>query len=540
MWGTSGVGYERFGRYVLHECLGAGGMAAVHRATVDIGGGVIREVALKRLLPQLADDKKLVDDFIREARISAQLHHPNIVRILELGRSAGVYFIAMELVQGFSLLQLMKLAIMQSSQTPIGVVVSLLVELCDALDYASNATDTDGEPLHIVHRDLSPSNLIVTDDGHLKVIDFGVAKALSGKFMTSSGMVKGKFGYMSIEALQGKPLDRRADIFSVGVVAWELVTGVRLFKAANDYDVVTLIQRGAREPPSAYNPQCPPELDEIVMRALAKSRDERWPNAAVMRRTLDSLRRTYRDGPQDVVAWIRKLVPPERAEETTSYELDSGEPDGPSIVVEPNDPFAEPSFIPSGLVQPIDEVSRAAADELSGSFASPLELSVSYAAPLAAQLGLLQHLDDSAPVVQIEAGYSAEEQPFEDEPRVAPLPEIPDTSDFSITPFIEVMPPVEGETYVLEDESILVTEAPLDEGETAFVDGPPFRDDTGPLERPPFEMPPPEPERRRGAVSRPPSTLAKRSKEQRLRDTVESQASDDLDATVLGTSLDET
>lgn len=531
MWGTSCVGYERFGRYVLHECLGAGGMAAVHRATVDIGGGVIREVALKRLLPQLADDKKLVDDFIREARISAQLHHPNIVRILELGRTAGVYFIAMELVQGFSLLQLMKLAIMQSSQTPIGVVVSLLVELCDALDYASNATDTDGEPLHIVHRDLSPSNLIVTDDGHLKVIDFGVAKALSGKFMTSSGMVKGKFGYMSIEALQGKPLDRRADIFSVGVVAWELVTGVRLFKAANDYDVVTLIQRGAREPPSAYNPQCPPELDEIVMRALAKSRDERWPNAAVMRRTLDSLRRTYRDGPQDVVAWIRKLVPRERAEETTSYELDSGEADGPSIVVEPNDSFAEPSFVPSSLVQPIDdEVSRVASDDLSGSFASPLELSVSYAAPLAAQLGLLQHLDDSAPVVQIEAGYSAEDQPFSDAPSAGPPTELPDTSDFSITPFIEVSPPVADDS----DED--------DHGETAFVDGPAFRDDTGPLERPAFEPPMPAfAERRRGAVSRPPSTLAKRSKEQRLRDTVESPpASDDLDSTVLGTSLDET
>jgi serine/threonine-protein kinase len=297
-------------------------MASVHRATIDIGGGVIRDVALKRLLPQLADDKQFVEDFVREAKLAASLNHPNIVRILELGRNHGTYFIAMELVVGQSLLQLMKLAWSMRVQTPIGIVVALCDELLDALDYASSATDLDGEPMQIVHRDLSPSNLIITDDGHVKIIDFGVAKALSGKFMTNTGLVKGKLSYMSIETLMGKPLDRRADIFSVGVVMWEMITGRRLFRGHDDFEVISRIRDGAKEPPSKYNPACTPELDEIVMHALAKSRDDRWPSAGVMRTALVTLRRTFKEGPADVIAWKHTLVPELHVvEETTHLEL---------------------------------------------------------------------------------------------------------------------------------------------------------------------------------------------------------------------------
>ena len=317
---------ERFGRYTVLEPLGTGGMAVVHRATIDIGSGVIQEVALKRLLPQLADDKRLVEDFIREAKLAAQLHHPSIVRILELGRSQSTYFIAMELVRGQSLLQLMKLSWLRRGQIPIGVVVALLAELLDALDYASTATDADGDPLEIVHRDLSPSNLIITPDGHLKIIDFGVAKAVSGKFMTNTGMIKGKLGYMSLEVLSATPLDRRADIFSIGVVAWELFTGKRLFKGKNEYDVITKIRKGAKEPPSKFNSAVTPELDEIVMHALSLQRDDRWPSAAVMKCALDSVRRTYRDGVREIAAWVRMLVPEiNEVDETTSMVLSMGD-----------------------------------------------------------------------------------------------------------------------------------------------------------------------------------------------------------------------
>ena len=320
------MGYERFGSYNVHECLGAGGMASVHRATIDIGGGVIRDVALKRLLPQLADDKQFVEDFVREAKLAASLNHPNIVRILELGRTNNTYFIAMELVRGQSLLQLMKLAWTMRIATPIGIVVAIFDELLDALDYASSTTDLDGEPMEIVHRDLSPSNLIITDDGHVKIIDFGVAKALSGKFMTNTGLVKGKLSYMAAETLAGAALDRRADIFSIGVVMWELITGRRLFRGHNEYEVISRIRDGASEPPSTYNAACTPELDEIVMHALARKRDDRWPSAGVMRTALMTLRRTFKDGPADIVAWKHSLVPELHViEETTHMELSTGD-----------------------------------------------------------------------------------------------------------------------------------------------------------------------------------------------------------------------
>ena len=351
------MGYQRFGAYKVHECLGAGGMASVHRATIDIGGGVIREVALKRLLPQLADDKKFIEDFVREAKLAANLNHPNIVRILELGRNKdGTYFIAMELVVGQSLLQLMKLAWSMRMQTPIGIVVAIFGELLDALDYASTAVDNDGEPMNLVHRDLSPSNLIITDDGHVKIIDFGVAKGLTGKFMTNTGMVKGKLSYMAMETLTGEQLDRRADIFSIGVVMWELITGRRLFRGHNEYEVITKIRDGASEPPSTYNASCTPELDEIVMHAVAKSRDERWPSAGVMRTALNTLRRRFKDGPAEVVAWKRKLIPEVHVvEDTTHMELSTSDllaegslrraaqgsmppDDEPSIHIEPERP----------------------------------------------------------------------------------------------------------------------------------------------------------------------------------------------------------
>lgn len=316
---TSGV--DQFGRYSVFECLGAGGMATVHRATTEIGGGVQREVALKRMLPQLADDKKTLDDFIREAKLAAQLHHPNIVRILELGRNGSTYFIAMELVRGDSLLQLMKLMHARRLQAPAGVVVAILAELCEALDYASTASDLEGEPMEIVHRDLSPSNLIISEEGRVKIIDFGVAKSVSGKFQTSSGLVKGKLGYMALEVLAGKEIDKRADLFSIGIVAWELLTGQRLFAAINEYEVITKIRKGAKQPPSVFNSTCTPELDEIVMHALSRKRDERWPSAGVMKRALDTLRRTHPDGPREVDAWRRSLAPDAPDEDSTTMEL---------------------------------------------------------------------------------------------------------------------------------------------------------------------------------------------------------------------------
>ena len=348
---------ERFGPYTVHECLGAGGMATVHRATVAIGPGLTREVALKRLLPQLADDRQFIEDFVREAKLAAQLDHPNIVHIHELGQIDQTYFIAMELVRGHSVASLLKRARTARVPPPIGVVVALLTDLCDALDYASRGRDVHGQPLHIVHRDLTPSNLLVTDEGRLTIIDFGVAKTLSGKFMTSTGMVKGKLGYMSVEALTGASIDARTDLFSIGVVAWELIAAQRLFTGNSEIEVMMKIRAGEVEPPSRHNPACPADLDGVILRALARDRDQRWPTAAAMRRALDQVRARYPESAAQIVAWKHTLVP--RPVPAPPVEVDTLELSGRDLLSQARSPLAEGSrrcptspAVPLGLAGP--------------------------------------------------------------------------------------------------------------------------------------------------------------------------------------------
>jgi len=204
-------------------------------------------------------------------KLAAQLDHPNIVHIFELGSSAGTYFIAMELVRGQTVVQLMKKGSVTKTRPPLGVVVSIIAELCDALHYAHRGRGVYGQQLNIVHRDLTPSNLLITDEGRVKIIDFGVAKALSGKFMTNTGMIKGKLGYMSVEALSGSSIDARTDLFSLGVIAWELIAARRLFRGQNEYELITKVRAGNVSPPSVYNASCPPELDAIILKAVART-----------------------------------------------------------------------------------------------------------------------------------------------------------------------------------------------------------------------------------------------------------------------------
>ena len=300
---------ERFGPYVIHAELGVGGMATVDHASVEVARSVRRSVALKRLLGAYTDDRCYVDNFVREAQLASTLHHPSIVQIFDFGCIDRTYYIAMELVQGSSLLALLRESGKRRRRPPIPIALALLDELCDALDYSSNGTDTYGEPLRIVHRDLSPGNLMVTFDGHLKLIDFGIAKAIAGsRFITSSGLVKGKIGYIAVELLAGKPLDTRSDLFSAGVIAWELVTGRKLFDARSDAELVEKMQRAPIPPPSALNPDCPAELDAIVLRALARPVEARWQSAAGMRAALSELRRDCRHAtPREVAAWVAGL-----------------------------------------------------------------------------------------------------------------------------------------------------------------------------------------------------------------------------------------
>jgi serine/threonine protein kinase len=304
--GADAAAEEQFGPYLVYERLGVGGMATVHRALERGIEGFERVVALKRLLPHLAADGSFIKSFVREAKLASLLNHVNIVQIFELGRVGTEYFISMEYIDGRDIRRILRHARKVSGPPPIHVTVGLLLQLCDALDYAHHKVDDSGTPLGLVHRDVSPSNVLVTSAGQVKVIDFGIAKAQSVQLRTQTGRVKGKLAYMAPEALAGKDLDARSDVFAAGVIAHELLTARPLFATKNEYQTLMKVQRGEIMPPSTFNQACPPELDAIVLRALARDPDERFLHASDMRDELHAMRRPYnlQTADRDIAMWL--------------------------------------------------------------------------------------------------------------------------------------------------------------------------------------------------------------------------------------------
>ncbi|MDB4961597.1 MAG: serine/threonine protein kinase [Myxococcales bacterium] len=297
---------EQFGPYLVYERLGVGGMATVHRALERGIEGFERMVALKRLLPHLAEDASFIKAFVREAKLASLLNHVNIVHIFELGRVGTEYFISMEYIDGKDIRRILRHARKVTGPPPVNVTVGLLLQLCDALEYAHTKSDDRGQPLMLVHRDVSPSNVIVTRAGHVKVIDFGIAKAQSSQLRTQTGRVKGKLAYMAPEAISGKDLDARSDLFACGVIAHELLTARPLFASKNEYQTLLKVQRGDIMPPSTFNQGCPPELDAIVLKALARDPDQRYSSATEIRDALLVLRKTYdlQTTNRDIAAWV--------------------------------------------------------------------------------------------------------------------------------------------------------------------------------------------------------------------------------------------
>jgi len=309
---------EVFGPYLVYERIGVGGMATVHRAKERGIAGFERFVALKRLLPHLAEDEKFVRAFVREAKLASLLQHPNIIQLYELGRVGHVYFISMELIEGHDVRQILRHARRVTGPPPIQVVLSILCQVCEALEYAHTRVDENDEPLGLVHRDVSPSNVIVSQSGYVKLVDFGIAKANAVHLRTQSGRVKGKMAYMSPEAVKGVELDARSDMFSTGVLAHELLTARPLFATKNDYQTLMRVQKATVAPPSTYNQACPPELDAIVLKALERDRSKRWQSAEAMREALDELRTDYQltANPVSLAEWVRlafaQEAPPRR------------------------------------------------------------------------------------------------------------------------------------------------------------------------------------------------------------------------------------
>ena len=276
------------GKYHLLDRIAMGGMAEIFRAKAKGAEGFEKLVAVKRILPQMVDDQEFVDMFIDEAKTVAQLSHANICQIFEFGQEAGTYFIALELVEGRDLKQVMLTRRRQGQPIPLPIVLAIISKTCEALEYAHNCKTPEGEPMNIVHRDVSPQNVLISYLGSVKLIDFGIAKAMGRLTKTSAGNIKGKFAYMSPEQVSAHPIDHRSDIFACGTVLWEALTNKRLFKAENEIVTMQMVRKAEITPPSEVNPDLPKGIDPIVLKSLARDPEERYQNTGDL---LDDLER---------------------------------------------------------------------------------------------------------------------------------------------------------------------------------------------------------------------------------------------------------
>jgi len=295
-----------FGEYSIGEQLGTGGMASVHRAERRVKG-VRQRVALKRMLPHAAADPDLVKLFLDEARLVSLLRHRNIAEVYDFGSVGDEYFLAMELVAGPTLKQLLRHSGATVGLIPYPIALNLLIQVCDALAYAHERRDEHGKPLHLVHRDVSPSNIVISSNGVVKLIDFGIAKTVSTH--TQAGIIKGKIAYIAPEYLEDTGLDRRADLWAVGVVAYELLCNARLFNADDDFEMMRQVRSQPITPPSAHNPDIPAELEAIVMTALQRAPAQRWQNATALRNALAGVGRPSSNAEvMEWVEWVFKLA----------------------------------------------------------------------------------------------------------------------------------------------------------------------------------------------------------------------------------------
>ncbi len=269
-------------RYTITERLDHGGMAEVFRGVAESLEGFKKNVAIKRVLPNLTKNQKFVQMFLDEARLSLFLQHANIVQVFDISKTPdNAYFLVMEFVDGCNLKSLIERQKQKGRRIEIAHTIYIMMEACKALNYAHFLEHPEtNEPLGIVHRDISPPNILLSKNGEIKIVDFGLAKANSQIESTDPGVVKGKFSYLSPEAASGLDVDHRADVFAVGIILWELFTSRRLFYGDTDYQTVELVRQARVPSIAALNPEIEPELEAIVRKSLAKDVNDRYQNAA--------------------------------------------------------------------------------------------------------------------------------------------------------------------------------------------------------------------------------------------------------------------
>ncbi|HYS08667.1 MAG TPA: protein kinase [Myxococcales bacterium] len=356
----------KFGNYLLLERIAVGGMAEVFVAKAFGVEGFERLLAIKKILPTMGEDPEFIHMFVDEARIAVQLAHANIVQVLELGKHDENLYIAMEYVSGRDLRQLIDRFRKRQEALPIPQACLIVAEVCEALDYAHRKKDAKGRPLGIVHRDVSPQNVLVSFDGEVKLIDFGIAKAESRLQKTQSGILKGKFSYMSPEQVKGRPIDGRSDVFACGVLLWELVCGEKLFTGESDFAILEKVKHCVVPEPRARNPGCPEGLQRVILKALANDPADRYQGASELHDELVPFTMTGGTvlGSRQLASWLRDEFKSEfeREQKRLRAWQAAGTPpprrsDVPAVVVAdlaqtPRDPMPAVTFLEQGQNAP--------------------------------------------------------------------------------------------------------------------------------------------------------------------------------------------
>jgi serine/threonine protein kinase/TolA-binding protein len=316
----------RFGKYLLLDKIATGGMAELYEAKITGIQGFEKLIAIKRILPHLASEEELVTSFIDEAKLAALLHHQNIVQIYDFGRIEDSYYIAMEYLLGKDLRMVIRKASLKGEPLRLESTLLVVSRICAALEYSHGLKDFQGKPLNIIHRDISPANVLITYDGNVKIVDFGIAKAATQSHLTQSGMIKGKVAYMSPEQAAGETIDHRSDIFSTGIILYELATGVPMFQG-DTLQVLNLVRNAKFTPADQLKPELPAKFHEILDRALAKEREARYQSAGDMLADIEELmyQMSARTSPRRVADYMKVLFEEEIAvEKTGMVELEPG------------------------------------------------------------------------------------------------------------------------------------------------------------------------------------------------------------------------
>lgn len=307
---------QLFGKYRVVRDLNKGGMAQVFLAVLDGPDGFAKTFVIKRILPEYARDPSFAQMFVNEAKVAAMMSHPNIVQVFEFSKEQGEYFLSMEYVSGASLDRLVRVARKVGVSPGPRVAVEVGIAVANALHYAHTFTRPDGTPLNIVHRDISPDNILLSREGVAKLADFGVVKSDLNTQVTTAGVVKGKWAYMSPQQVASLPVDHRSDLFSLGVILYEVCTGRRLFKGDTLAATVTAVMKAEVPPPSKSIPDFPPRLERILLRSLAREPKDRYQSAADLAADLEAFRasQSWTAGGRHLASLVNTLFPRDGSE----------------------------------------------------------------------------------------------------------------------------------------------------------------------------------------------------------------------------------